>query len=291
VEYATCKYCVNKDSSGNCDKGPSLWMAVFRSESGSITGARFTGETGADGSGIVDGNTVPLTSGGYNGWYKKVNEQDYDPTINHLIISDVGGTHTWPTDTDDDMDTVEFSSGTKIVYMVLFSGLKVGYDSDGAVSYYEGVDYDESVFQSVFDGIVGRCHITQTDLPDCYCDNFRNGLTTDHLGEMACARPEVHGLSGVKNWCAMPSRPYIPLVDSGCPSDMFRCIVTHTPPNFPPCGCDTYVNGALPTSTDGLCQKIGTSTCSPRSYVGDKKIGGSEYYGCPEDMFRCTAAP
>merc|ERR1711871_1505135 len=106
-----------------------------------------------DSDGYADGNTVPLTSGGYNGWYKKVNEQDEDPSVNHLIISDVGGTHTWATDTDDDMDTVEFSSGTNLVYMVLFSGLKVGRDAAGDVSYYEGVDYDVSVFQSVFDGL------------------------------------------------------------------------------------------------------------------------------------------
>ena len=171
-----------------------------------------------------------------------------------------------------------------------------GDPDDGKRDVYVGVDYDESVFQSVLDGIVGSCStpvsdLPVSDLPDCYCDNFRNSLTTDNLGEMACARSEVHGLTGYKNWCAMPSRPYIPLVDSGCPYDMFRCIVTHTPPDFPPCDCDTYANGASPTSTDGLCQKIGTSKCSPRSYMGDKKIGGSEYYGCPEDMFRCTAAP
>jgi len=26
----------------------------------------------------------------------------------------------------------------------------------------------------------------------------------------------------------------------------------------------------------------------PRNYGGDKKIGGWEYYSCPEDMFRCS---
>ena len=38
---------------------------------------------------------------------------------------------------------------------------------------------------------------------------------------------------------------------------------------------------------DGLCKKKGESTCYPRNYAGNKKIGGSEMYGCPEDM--CAA--
>ena len=53
--------------------------------------------------------------------------------------------------------------------------------------------------------------------------------------------------------------------------------------------CTEYAIGASPTTTDGLCQKKGTATCYPRNYAGDKKIGNSEFYGCPEDM--CASTP
>jgi len=127
-------------------------------------------------------------------------------------------------------------------------------------------------------------------LPSCLCDNFRNGLITDHLGERACARSEAHGLSGYKVWCSMPTAEYIPLLQTGCPLDQFPCSVVYAPPTWPECECDTFVNGGSPTSTDGLCQKKGSTSCFPRIYAGDKKIGGAELYGCPEDMFRCTPA-
>jgi len=129
--------------------------------------------------------------------------------------------------------------------------------------------------------------------PLCACDNFRNGLTTDHLGEEACARTETHGLSGPETWCAIPSRTYLPFQDEGCNSDSFRCIVSHAPPTFPVCACDVYENGASESNVDGLCVKrqdgVGR-VCRKRNYMGDKKIGGSEFYGCPEDMIRCSTS-
>eukprot|EP00966_Prymnesium_polylepis_P034704 806850-Prymnesium_polylepis.1 len=64
---------------------------------------------------------------------------------------------------------------------------------------------------------------------------------------------------------------------------MYRCKVTYTAPTFPVCTCTEYHSGAV-AGSDNTCQKIGTSTCYPRKYyAGDKKIGGWEYYGCPED--------
>jgi len=125
-------------------------------------------------------------------------------------------------------------------------------------------------------------------LPNCGCDNFRNGLTTDDVGDEGCARDEVHGLRGVKTFCMPPSRPRIPYLDDGCPSDMFRCVVTHVAPTFPDCACSRYDRGAFAGDPNGTCQKIQGGVCIPRNYVGEKKIGGSEYYGCPEDMFRCS---
>ena len=121
-------------------------------------------------------------------------------------------------------------------------------------------------------------------LPTCACDNFRNGLTTDHEGEQACGRNEIHGLSGLKTWCTMPSGPFIRFVDDGCGSDTTRCIVSYIKPVFPACECNKYAGGASPTSLGGLCNKDDDFTCYPRNYVGDKKIGGSELFGCPADM-------
>jgi len=133
-------------------------------------------------------------------------------------------------------------------------------------------------------------------MPGCLCDNFRNGLHSDEYGKHACTKDEVHGMKGIKTFCMMPPRPYIPFLDNGCPSDMYRCIVTNQPQlNFPVCKCDKLINGAVNDfvkNKDGLCQKptaSGEQLCSPRNYFGDKKIGGSEFYGCPEDTFRCTA--
>lgn len=125
-------------------------------------------------------------------------------------------------------------------------------------------------------------------LPNCMCENFRNGLTTDHVGEQACARNEVHGFNGVVTKCSMPERPFIPMIDDGCPSDQHRCIARYTPPVWPSCTCAAYASGASPTTTDGLCQKNDGSICVPRDYVGDKKIGGEELYGCANDMHYCV---
>ena len=130
----------------------------------------------------------------------------------------------------------------------------------------------------LIDGVV----YNQAGLPTCACDNFRNGLTTDHAGEEACAKNEVHGLSGVKTWCAVPSRPFIRHVDDGCASDLRRCVVSYIKPVFPACRCHSYAGGAVPGSAEDLCQKW-DGTCYSRNYFGDKKIGGSEFFGCPED--------
>ena len=55
-------------------------------------------------------------------------------------------------------------------------------------------------------------------LPMCYCDNFRNGLTTDDVGLHACSKVQDGQVD-----CIGPQRPWIPFIDSGCSSDRHRC--------------------------------------------------------------------
>ena len=133
--------------------------------------------------------------------------------------------------------------------------------------------------------VVANAATHATVLPTCECENFRNGLTTDHEGMDACMKLENHGIEGgTETWCSIPSRTIIPFVDNGCPSDQYRCTVQYLQPLVPACNCDVYYNGASPSSTDGLCQKKTEHTCYPRNSAGDKKIGNAEFYGCPEDM-------
>ena len=104
----------------------------------------------------------------------------------------------------------------------------------------------------------------------------------------------VHGLQGGKTTCFPPQRAYIPHLDDGCTSDSFRCIVTYSPPTFPTCVCDYYVNQAYKDMPNGICQKndaTGARVCYPRNYEGDKQIGGWEYFGCPEDSCAAPARP
>ena len=63
---------------------------------------------------------------------------------------------------------------------------------------------------------------TSQVLPLCGCESFRNGLTTDDIGGEACAKIEVHGLSGKQTWCMPPQGPFIQSLDDGCGSDAQR---------------------------------------------------------------------
>jgi len=132
---------------------------------------------------------------------------------------------------------------------------------------------------------------TVSIFPPCNCDNFVNGWTSKNIGEEGCARDNlVHGLQGGKTTCFPPARSYIPHLDDGCTSDSFRCIVTYAAPTFPTCVCDELANQAYLGMPNGLCQKneaTGNRKCFSRNYEGDKAVGGWEYFGCPEDSFRC----
>lgn len=130
-------------------------------------------------------------------------------------------------------------------------------------------------------------------LPGCHCENFRNGLTTADVGKRGCAKKEVQGLDGVQIWCSLPQRPFIPFIDSGCPSDQVPCRVEFIQPKFLPCQCDQYSNGATPSTaaSGGLCVKAqgGEAICTPR-YASPADVGNAQFYGCPEDTRVCVGS-
>ena len=66
------------------------------------------------------------------------------------------------------------------------------------------------------------CLVSGQDLPLCGCENFRNGLTTDNIGEEACAKVETHVIHGAQTWCSPAARPFIRNLDEGCVSDHRR---------------------------------------------------------------------
>ena len=54
---------------------------------------------------------------------------------------------------------------------------------------------------------VGICLPPLPPFPLCACDNFRNGLTTDHLGEEVPSLPHVHPHDGMRDLCDAHSCP------------------------------------------------------------------------------------
>lgn len=134
-------------------------------------------------------------------------------------------------------------------------------------------------------------------VPPCGCENFRDGLTVDDVGKDACAKHETHGLNGGRTWCQPPSRPMVPHFDDGCPDDLYRCTVSVaslSPTDFPQCQCNQIALGTKWRDPDGLCEKKtahGPSICHAKEYKGESKLGGSEDYGCPQDMTRCAFIP
>jgi len=107
--------------------------------------------------------------------------------------------------------------------------------------------------------------------------------------EKACAKDETAGLKGAVTKCFEPIRPFIPHVDSGCPVDTKLCIVQHNPPQLDPCNCNSWENVNGDGKSWYACSKVelGRKICRRPSYDWDKNIGGSDNYGCPEDMNRC----
>lgn len=131
-------------------------------------------------------------------------------------------------------------------------------------------------------------------VPECVCLNFRNEMTSQYVGRTACAKKQAHGYAPLKQtMCAPPVREYIPFADAGCPGDMLLCKVVYESPTWPPCGCGEYSEGASESDAVPLCRykDMGRNVCVPRNYPEEKMIGGSDYYGCAENMQRCEPAP
>jgi len=129
-------------------------------------------------------------------------------------------------------------------------------------------------------------------VPVCYCENYRNGLTTDNVGKIACSKAEARGgrTTGKELWCSETTGTNYPLINNGCPSNEHRCQVHHLPQQIPGCSCKAHVNGA--SAHDGLlCQKYEDDTCYPRNpgAASRDNIGNAKFHDCPRDTFRCES--
>ena len=103
---------------------------------------------------------------------------------------------------------------------------------------------------------VSDCLVSRQNLPLCGCDAFRNGLTTDNIGEEACAKVETHGLHGSQTWCAPATEPFIPHLSEGCASDHQRVRISA----LHPLGHD---RPRADTSTHSLATPPHLATTSP----------------------------
>ncbi len=88
------------------------------------TSFSITGNLGADGSGFVSSTTLSRTLGGvsYRGFVKRVYSAG-DASVNHLIIvaDRTGLSHSYSSDTDNDLHTLNGLSGSSRVYYLLFA--------------------------------------------------------------------------------------------------------------------------------------------------------------------------
>mgnify|MGYP001481819010 CR=1 FL=1 len=135
--YSTCK--ITSPSTG--------WFASVSSPSASIRGFRVQGNLGCDGGGSARGSSTVLSSGGFYAHWKNV-ACSYDPSVNHLIIStDLAATHSYASSTDNDQDTVTFSTGVAQVYYVMWAGR----------SGNSGYAYAQSQFQAVLTAVAAAC--------------------------------------------------------------------------------------------------------------------------------------
>ena len=112
-----------------------------------------TGETGADEEGFSDGAILEIVIGStvYKGYLKRVYEDDWDPTINQLIIfkETDGVSQTYAENTDDDQHKVDGLNNITRLYYLLYAGFDEG-------SYYiEDADAQE-IMTSFLTNIVAR---------------------------------------------------------------------------------------------------------------------------------------
>ena len=108
-------------------KETNLWMLA--AEMDGVTSFSITGETGADGDGIVNAYASTITVEGlvYSIFVKRtieeIGDSSSDPSINHLIIipENANATQTISSDTDDDTNIISGLAGTNELYYFLFA--------------------------------------------------------------------------------------------------------------------------------------------------------------------------
>ncbi len=115
-------------SSYSTDKYPGLF--VMSATNVAIDTFEITGDLGADGSGIADGQVIPLSVGGqpYTVFMKRVHGAG-DASVNHLIIvpgNGAGITHTFASDTNDDQHRVAGLTGISEIHYLLTARVEPG---------------------------------------------------------------------------------------------------------------------------------------------------------------------
>lgn len=110
---------------------PGLFVMV--ADLDGVSEFSITGNTGADGSGNVDGAVLSASVNGrtYNGFLKRVYNA-FDPSINQLIIVESAGgqNHDYAMNTDDDYHRVTGLSGSERIFYALYASNSGGYIDD-----------------------------------------------------------------------------------------------------------------------------------------------------------------
>jgi hypothetical protein len=137
IEYFTCKM----------NSPVTVWFAGFRSASTKIKGLRIEGNLGADGRGSVTGGKTKIwPHGDLYGYYKEVYGTS-DPSINHLVmLPDATWSNTFPTNTDNDLHTVE-GKATNMLFYMNFAGRKNG----------NSFQYASGDYEKVMNAVVSNC--------------------------------------------------------------------------------------------------------------------------------------
>ena len=154
--YSTCKF----------SSGGTGWFATVSSPSASIRGFRVLGNLGCDGQGSIrySSNSGIISSGSFYAHWKNV-ACNYDPSVNHLIIStDPSATHSISSNTNLDNDIVTYSTGVPSVFYLMWAGRTSS----------AGVPYGETHFQGVLDALANGCSSSDPEEIPTQCD-FSNG--------------------------------------------------------------------------------------------------------------------
>jgi hypothetical protein len=124
---------------------------IMVAELDSVTNFSITGNLGADGDGVWDtlrGN-IEVNGIEYLVVTKQVNEQNSDPSINHIFIMETPDSlkHFVNDDTDDDYDEIEFGEEVELLHYILVATREsnMGTDLDSATLFGIAQEYIEVV--------------------------------------------------------------------------------------------------------------------------------------------------